>query len=65
MYEEEHIQTFGPPTEAEMFARLLEENVEVEIVGTIGGPELEDYLAELAIMLWMARPAAEEKKEVG
>ena len=64
MYDEEHIRTFGPPTEAEHFARQLEENVEVEIVGTIGGPELEDYLAELAIMLWLARPAVEEKKEV-
>lgn len=62
MYDEEHIRTFGPPTEAQQFARMLEENVEVEIVGTPGGPALEDYLAELAIMLWMARPAAEEKK---
>jgi len=62
MYGNDHIRTFGPPTEAEMFARLMEENVEVEIVGTPGGPALEDYLAELAIMLWMARPPAEEKK---
>jgi len=62
MYGKEHIRTFGPPTEAEQFARQLEENVVVEIVGTPGGPELEDYLAELAIMLWLARPAAEEKK---
>lgn len=63
MYDEEHIRTFGPPTEAEMFARQLEENVEVVVLGTPGGLELEDYLAELAIMLWLARPAAEEKKE--
>ena len=59
MYDEEHIRTFGPPTEAEQFARQLEENVEVEIVETPGGPALEGYLAELAIMLWLARPAAE------
>lgn len=61
MYGDNQIRTFGPETEAEAFARLLEENVDVEIVGTIGGPELEDYLAEVAIMLWLARPAEEEQ----
>ena len=53
----------GPLTESDAWMQMFEENITVEVVGKIGGPELENYLVDLAFQLWQARPIPDKEAE--
>ncbi len=56
----------GPLTESDAWMQMFEENITVEHkkFRKADLPAIQDYLADLAIQLWLARPSSDRGTEV-